>query len=90
MRTGNSHKHINSKDSKAMLGICVLLNKGEKGGNRAFNFRSENKKLTRRSGRAGHSGGRILAWGLSNNGTQGYAAHRPLPEASFFTVLNSS
>lgn len=31
MHMGDSHRHENSKDSKAKLGIYVILNKGEKG-----------------------------------------------------------
>lgn len=38
MHMQNSHKHENAKDSKAALGIHIILDKGEKGGWRDIKF----------------------------------------------------
>lgn len=38
----NSHRHENSKDNETTLGICNILDKGEKGEDRVLDFRSEN------------------------------------------------
>ena len=37
----NSHRHENSKNSEATLGIYNILDKGEKKGNKVLDFRSE-------------------------------------------------
>lgn len=39
----NSHQPENSEDSEAKLGICDILDKGEKRGDGVFDFRNENR-----------------------------------------------
>ena len=61
MCMGNSHKHENSKDREAMLGICDISDEGERGG-------MESGRLTGGGGRAAHTGQAEPCWPLETVG----------------------
>ena len=87
MHMWNSHKHENSKDSEATLGINDILDKEEKGGVVVIDFRSENGQFTGSRGRMEHRASKFCQ---GKSGTMGHelSSQQASVRALLFTILN--
>lgn len=76
----NSHKHENSKNSEATLGIYDIFGQRRKGDG-VLDFKTENGQLQIVEEEQNHMAGKPLLGNPETMGHRGYLANRPLPKA---------